>query len=148
MLRLTYSFAAIGLAIAVGGCASEDGINPDGDVYDGIEVDTAITLLGTEPFWGLDIAAEADGAHAARFSTPDDIDGRTFALTRFAGNNGLGFSGELEGEQIQVAITPGECSDGMSDRNYPFAATVLLAEDSLFGCAYTQGDPFDGPQNP
>ncbi|MEO1648689.1 MAG: hypothetical protein AAFR32_07715 [Pseudomonadota bacterium] len=148
MVRSILVVAAVALFTGLSGCSSGDGIDPDGEVYHGVGAETAITVLGTEPFWGLDIGAEANGAHAARYTTPDNMDGAAFALARFSGNNGLGFSGELEGKPVQVAITPGECSDGMSDRTYPFAATVMLGDDTLFGCAYTDETPFSGPQNP
>ncbi len=69
-------------------------------------------------------------------------------MVRFAGNNGLGFSGELEDETVQIAITPGECSDGMSDRTYPLNTIVHLANANLQGCAYTSDAPFTGPDAP
>lgn len=130
------------------GCAQSDGIDSDGAVYNGIDADTAITLTGTEPFWGLTISAAIDGAHTARFTETNDIADAAFQATRFAGNNGLGFSGELDGEQVQIAITPGDCSDGTSERAYPFAATVAWGEVTLLGCAYTKVTPFVERETP
>ena len=141
------SLAVLPLA-ALSACAQGDGVDSSGTIYDGVSAQAAITLLGTEPFWGLDIEPESDGQHAARFTSPEDIDGSAFTLTRFAGNNGLGFSGKLDGKAVQVAITPGECSDGMSDRGYPFVATVALGEALLRGCAYTSETGFTGPEEP
>lgn len=130
-------------------CTPSDSIDTSGSVYDGVSAQASLTLTGTEPFWGLEIAAAAtDGSHSARFTQPSDIEGREFSVTRFAGNNGFGFSGELAGEAVQVAITPGDCSDGMSDRRYPFAATVAWGESTLLGCAYSSDAPFEGPDTP
>lgn len=142
--------AALCLAalVPLSGCAQSDSIDSSGAIYDGVSADASIMALGTEPFWGLDIEAESDGQHAARFTTPEDIDGSDFTLARFAGNNGLGLSGTLDGKAVQVAITPGECSDGMSDRLYPFVVTLALGEALLRGCAYTSEAPFTGPKNP
>ncbi|MEO0699615.1 MAG: hypothetical protein AAFY81_07840, partial [Pseudomonadota bacterium] len=109
------SFALLAL-LPLNACAQGDGIDSSGAVYDGVSTDATIMALGTEPFWGLDIEPESAGQHAARFTSPEDIDGSAFTVARFAGNNGLGFSGELDGKPVQVAITTGECSDGMSDR--------------------------------
>jgi uncharacterized membrane protein len=134
--------------IILAGCEPGDGIDPGGKVFAGIPEEAEITLSGTEPFWGLEIEAAAQGLHRARFTVPEEPDGRALTLSRFAGNNGLGFSGELDGKPVQVAITPGECSDGMSDRRYPFTATVAWGDEALLGCAYTSDEPFEGPVTP
>lgn len=138
-----FSIAPLALAslAVLTGCGASDSIDDSGAVYDGVSPDTAIKLVGTEPFWGLEIAAQSVGQHRARLTTPENIDGREFVVTRFAGNNGLGFSGELGGKPVQVAITPGECSDGMSDRVYSFAATVALGDTVMFGCGFTDNEP-------
>jgi len=132
---------ALGACALLFGCSQSDSIDSDGAVYDGIDADTAITLTGTEPFWSLTIAAASNGAHLVRYTDPSEIDGRIIRATRFAGNNGIGFSGEWEGKTVQIAITPGECSDGMSESVFPFAATVAWGEDTLLGCGYTEAAP-------
>ncbi len=148
---MNWSFPASALlatSVLLGGCEAGDGIDQGGKVFADISADAQITLTGTEPFWGLEIDAAEGKEHPARFSQPGDIDGRAFTLSRFAGNNGLGFSGELAGRKMQVAITPGDCSDGMSDRRYPFAATVAWGDETLLGCAHTSNAPFTGPAEP
>ncbi len=134
--------------MALCACAQSDSIATDGAVYDAISPEASITAAGNEPFWGLEIGPAKGGRHKARFTTPEDSIGREFYVTRFAGNNGLGFSGELTGVPLQVAITPGECSDGMSDRTYPFAATVAVGETTRLGCAYTSDASYKGPEAP
>lgn len=133
------------IALSVAACQPSDGIDRSGKSYDGVAADATINLVGNEPFWGMEIAPR-DGSFVATYSTPENIDGIVFEVSRFAGNNGLGFSGEIEGEAVQVALTPGECSDGMSDRTYPFTATVKIAETTLYGCGYTSDHPFSGEE--
>jgi len=136
-------------AFGLAGCAQSDGINQDGAVYEGIVPDAEISLIGTEPFWGIDIApGPKSSGYLAVYASPENVDGQSFTLVRFAGNNGLGFSGELDGRPVQIAITPGDCSDAMSDRTYPYTATVKLGDITLRGCGYSGDVPFTGPEEP
>lgn len=120
-----------------------DTIDPNGKTFDAVAPEEVVTLTGTEPFWGMRIA---DGQ--ARYSNPDHPEGTAFAVTRFAGNGGLGFSGTLDGAAVTITLTPGACSDGMSDRSYPYVATVALGEATLRGCGYTDRQPFTGDAAP
>ena len=112
------------------------------ETFDGIADDDVINLVGTEPFWSMEIKQGL-----LLYTTPV-IPGEPRYCRHFAGNNGLGISGELGSEALQIAVTPGECSDGMSDRTYPFTATVSLAEQQLNGCGYTSSTPFSGDPAP
>lgn len=142
--RYTSKFA-IGLcALALSACAETPGeISRDAAPFDGIDAAAKISAGGTEPFWGLEIEPQPQG-FTAKYSTPDRPDGEPFAVTRFAGNNGLGFSGQWEGKAAILALTPGQCSDGMSDSIYPYTATLLLGDDTLYGCAHTDLEPITG----
>ena len=122
-------------------------ISRDTQPFDGIAPTATISLTGTEPFWGITIEPD-ETAFRATYTSPENIDGTAFAVTRFAGNNGLGFSGEMEGEDFIATVTPGDCSDAMSDRNYPYTATVALGDRTLIGCGYTSDEPFTGEQAP
>ncbi len=142
-LRLTALFVLL-----LAACSQTPGeISQDTQAFDGIAAEATISVLGTEPFWALEIESEGDG-HRATYSSPENPEGTRFAVDRFAGNNGVGFSGMLDGEAISAAITPGDCSDGMSDRSYPYTATVSLGDSTLFGCAYTSDEPFTGNAAP
>lgn len=146
MPRIAHSAAAAAaLSLLAAACtpAQRDGIDPDGKAFDGIAADEAITMTGTEPFWGMTIK---DGR--ASYGNPDHPEGREFAVTRFAGNNGLGFSGDWEGTAVTITLTPGQCSDGMSDRTFPYVATIALGEETLRGCGYTESQPFTGDPAP
>ncbi|MCH2486757.1 MAG: hypothetical protein MK010_03305 [Erythrobacter sp.] len=144
------SFAALA-ALALVGCGGSASSGPDAretTAYTGIASGEAITLSGTEPFWNAQIESGT-----MRYSTMEDQEGTTFPVERFAGNNGLAFSGRTPGENasgisVDVAVTPGECSDGMSDRSYPFVATLVVGSETRRGCAYTDRQPFVGPDRP
>jgi uncharacterized membrane protein len=60
----------------------------------------------------------------------------------------LSFSGELAGASFEMTVTPLECSDGMSDRTYPFTVTLEIGEDLRKGCGWTEREPFEGPAAP
>jgi uncharacterized membrane protein len=137
--------AALGAALLLTACSpqSDDAITTDTAPFDGNAADEIITLAGTKPFWGMTIANDV-----ATYTTPENTDGSVFEVSRFAGNNGLGFSGRLDGADVVIAVTPGECSDGMSDRTFPYTATVVLGEQRLAGCGHTDRQPFTGPAAP
>jgi uncharacterized membrane protein len=142
MTRRTSALAALLLGLAA--CTSgNDAIDPEGKTFDAVAPDDVVTLTGTEPFWN----ARIEGG-AATWTTPDNPGGKAFPVSRFAGNNGLGFTGTLDGEAFTATLTPGECSDGMSDRRYPFVATIALGGETLAGCGYTDRQPFAGPEAP
>lgn len=109
----------------------------DSAPYSGVAVTDTIRLVGTEPFWGGELR---DGRFV--LTTPENQAGEVIAVRRFAGNNGLGFSGALRGDRVDLAITPGVCSDGMSDRSYPFTATLRLGDEQRSGCAWTERQPY------
>ncbi len=133
------------LAATLPACApaSEDGIDPQGQTFDAVAPQEIVTFTGTEPFWNLRV----EGGEGL-WTTPDNQPGTRMAVTRFAGNNGLGFSGELDGKTLTATLTPGQCSDGMSDRKFPFVATIALGEETLRGCGYTDSQPFTGDAAP
>lgn len=123
--------------------STADTIDPQGKTFAAIAPEEVISLTGTEPFWGMRIE---NGK--AKYTNPDNPEGRDFGVTRFAGNNGLGFSGVWEGTAVTISLTPGQCSDGMSDRTYPYVATIALGETTLRGCGYTDRQPFTGDAAP
>jgi len=129
-------------ALCLASCGAGNG-EPMQNRYDGIGPNETIYLTGTEPFWNMKISAES-----LTYFTPESPVGRKAAVARFAGNGGLGVNGTLGGEALIIAVTPGDCSDGMSDRTYPFTATVGLGEDTLLGCGFTDSSGFTGEESP
>ena len=99
-----------------------------------------IRFAGTEPFWGGQVAGTS-----LTYTAPDNLDGSVITVERFAGRGGLSFSGRLDGRTFDLAITPGDCTDGMSDRTYPLVATLQLGSEQRNGCAWRDSDDL-GPQ--
>jgi uncharacterized membrane protein len=113
------------------------------EAYDGIAADETVRFTGTEPFWGGQV-----GNGSLTYNTPDNPDGATIAVERFAGRGGLSFTGTLEGAELEMMVTPLECSDGMSDRTYPFTVTLKIGDDLRNGCGWTERQRFTGPEAP
>ena len=126
-------------ALALVGCTPSTGTDSQVAAFDGIAPDETIHFLGTEPFWG----GETSGDELT-YTTPENIDGTTIAVRRFAGNSGIGLSGTLEGEIFDMTVTEGTCSDGMSDATYPFTVTLRIGDEQRSGCAWTDRHPRHG----
>lgn len=139
MIDRTVALALLLLSVACAPAAKRDGIDPQGEPFDKVAPDETVTLTGTEPFWTLTIAGGK-----GTWTTPENPSGTAVSLSRFAGNNGLGFSGTLDGEALTATLTPGNCNDGMSDRRFPYVATIALGGRTFEGCGYTDSEPFTG----
>lgn len=113
------------------------------ETFDAIAVGETIRLVGTEPFWGGTVT----GGELV-YTSLENQAGERIAVKRFAGNSGLGFSGTRNGQPLDLTITRGVCSDGMSDRSFPYTATLRLGAEQRTGCAWTDRQPFTGPANP
>ncbi|MGB3754518.1 MAG: hypothetical protein WA954_11560 [Parerythrobacter sp.] len=105
--------------------------------YNGIGADETIYFSGNEPFWGGETTGET-----LRYTTPEHPDGSMFSVRRFAGNNGLGITGSLEGKSFDMVVTPGTCLDTMADRAYPYVVTLMLNKELREGCGWTERQPF------
>ncbi len=93
--------------------------------------------IGTEPFWRLEIDTTG-----LRFTTPDDTMGiRWPPLTPLARGDTLRWFGETERAAVEVGIWPGRCSDGMSDRVWPYQAAVRVDSTNHRGCAESRARP-------
>lgn len=143
MLKRYSRPAAVCMALAILSACQNGPDQAAAPRFDGIAEDEVIHFTGTEPFWG----GQVEGTMLT-YSTPENIDGETFSVKRFAGNHGLGLSGQLDTAQFDMTITPGECSDGMSSREYPFTVTVSIGGEVREGCGWTDSQPFVGPPNP
>ena len=99
-----------------------------------------VRFTGTEPFWG----GEVTGAQLT-YNTPEDIEGTQIAVERFAGRAGVSYSGEFQGAPFDMMVTLGQCSDGMSDRTYPYTVTLEVAGEERRGCAWTDDNPRSAP---
>lgn len=87
-------------------------------------------FTGTEPFWGGTI----DGT-TILYQTPEDQTGKRIAATLAKEGATTRYSGELDGQPFVLKLTPGTCSDGMSDTVYPLHAVLAVHGESRQGCA-------------
>jgi uncharacterized membrane protein len=97
----------------------------------GVDLSQPVRVLGTEPFWGIDLNASElvySGVDRAeqRAPRPEPALQGTVATYEAITTTGTAIS-------IMLAAT--ECSDGMSDRTYPLTARVKVGDEELSGCA-------------
>jgi len=101
---------------------------PGGAVFE-----TPMRLVGTEPFWGgtvSDALITVEGADRPSLRMPAGERRVTGAGVSWRTRTAAGSPTE-----VVVTLTPETCSDGMSDRVYPFRAEVALGAEVLRGCA-------------
>ncbi|MEE4351018.1 MAG: hypothetical protein V2J26_12390 [Pacificimonas sp.] len=111
--------------------------------FAGIAADEVVSFGGTEPFWSVTLSGDT-----ATYRTPELPAGEAIAVTRFAGRGGVSWTGEYAGRRFALTATPGLCSDGMSDRTYPYFTLAEVDGRTLEGCAHTDRQPFTGPAAP
>jgi hypothetical protein len=80
------------------------------------------------------LGADIDGT-VLTYSTPDFPAGAKITVARRAGPDFVEFAGTLDGKPLTLRIAAGPCSDGMSDRVYPYAVTREIGPDIERGCA-------------
>ena len=138
-IQAVISFLA--LAAALSGCsASSDKTDepaatapPTPVVIGNIDLVQPLRVLGTEPFWAIDVAHETlvltrPGVADVTAPTSDPVVTGTTAV----------YSGTTNtGQTLVMTLIATECSDGMSDRIYPLTAKVELGEETLNGCGNT-----------
>jgi uncharacterized membrane protein len=90
-----------------------------------------LRALGTEPFWALDIETSE-----LRFRTPDDTAGVRFpaAAPSLTGDT-VSWTARRDSIAIEAHVWPGKCSDGMSDREYPYTVRLTVTGTLHHGCA-------------
>ena len=90
-----------------------------------------LKAIGTEPFWGARIEGRC-----VTYLTPENQTG-TRVWARFSGSRDAGsWVGSLGGKSFELRTSPSPaCSDGMSDRQYPVAVTLMVNGERRTGCA-------------
>lgn len=126
------------LATACGGNDSgAPGNIDDTRPFAGVDQDDVLQLIGTEPFWGGEVRGSV-----MTYTTPDNPAGETVTVESFGGRGGLSFSGQMGAGKFDMTVTPGKCSDGMSDRIFPYVVMLRLPDESRNGCGWTNEKPF------
>lgn len=104
------------------------------------QVPASFRALGTEPFWAV-ISSETGTGAGLRYSTPENIDGTQVTIEDEIVQPALRrLTGTMDSKSFTIELTPGQCSDGMSDRVYPYTAHLGIDGESFAGCAR----PLDG----
>jgi len=86
--------------------------------------------VGTEPFWTLKVRAEGmtlDRPEHPKVATANPG-------VRADGDQGV-WDATLGEQRLVLRLTPGDCTDGMSDRHHGYSAEVWIDGETLRGCA-------------
>lgn len=86
--------------------------------------------LGTEPFWSVETLPGK-----LRYASPEQPNGVTFAVTFGQSGARSRYIGTMSGAAVALTIAPGKCTDGMSDRSYPYTAALTIGDHAMRGCA-------------
>ncbi|MEC4817390.1 MAG: hypothetical protein SAK29_29570 [Scytonema sp. PMC 1069.18] len=92
-------------------------------------------VVGTEPFWNVNVSKRG-----IVYSSPE-VKKQTFPYVKPLKAEGrpedLVRVYQLKGRNNSTLIIKkvNSCSDGMSDKNYPYSATLILGNQVLEGCA-------------
>jgi uncharacterized membrane protein len=91
--------------------------------------------IGNEPFWNVQVSEKEN---LIDFFNPMEAKYYHFVYAKpaekrkskvYTSENSVG------GHKIKVTITPGNCSDGMSEREFIYSSEVVLDGNSYTGCA-------------
>jgi uncharacterized membrane protein len=111
--------------------SSEDAAPPaDAPIMVGPDYSGDFDAIGTEPFWAVKV--RADSVSLARPDYPEVTTANPGV--RADGEQGV-WDGAAGERRLVLRLTPGECTDGMSDRRYGYAAEVWIDGETLRGCA-------------
>ncbi len=107
-------------------------------------LESDFNLLGTEPFWAIQISKEDQTTTVSR---PGESDARIGYPAESKGEGGaVVLTAPAPEGDIVMTLTRKECSDGMSDRTYPWSAVVVIEGTTLTGCGASKEFIRDTPQ--
>jgi len=100
---------------------------------------------GTEPFWSAAVTRDQ-----LTYTTPENnaAGGVTVPAVRQDGAENALITATIDGQAFQLLVTPGACSDGMSDKTYPWTVERTLGEESVSGCAEPPAADSEAPKAP
>jgi len=134
-MRFALLLSAASAAVALAACSQPAEKLPanaaEARVLAGVDLDQPLRVLGTEPFWAVEIAPT--GLTYSGVDRPEQK----------AANPGPALQGTVAvwttateaKTPLVVTLMATDCSDGMSDRTYPLTARVEIGTESLTGCA-------------
>lgn len=128
MRLIRYLLAAVAL-VGMAGCVTlaptQAGRFPD-----------RLVGLGTEPFWNVTVNGGQIG-----YRDPETPNQQTAQVSRHSEGGRLHLTGRLDGRALRAVFVTEQCSDGMSDRTYPYSLVLTLGGRTLRGCAYPAPSP-------
>lgn len=89
-----------------------------------------LRVLGTEPFWGIQV--QGDALH---FTTAEDPAGKLMVAPPKQRADGIEYAGDDAGTAFALTLVKRDCSDGMSDRTYAYQASFRYGQTRYTGCA-------------
>jgi uncharacterized membrane protein len=100
------------------------------------EYEAAMDLTGSQPPWSLRIRK-----NSLALSRPGRVDIMSENPGPSIASGAAVWSATAVGQggSLKVTLRPGHCSVGMSDREYPYQATVETGGETLMGCAAPAG---------
>lgn len=100
-------------------------------VFGGLDLSQPFTVRGNEPFWAIAVTSatlDYNGVDRPQETAANPGPQVTTAVATFTVTTSLS-------NPLVVILTPGPCSDGMSETVYPLNATVIRPGETLTGCA-------------
>ncbi len=100
-------------------------------VFGGLDLSQPFTVRGNEPFWAIAVTSatlDYSGVDRPQETAANPGPQVTSAVATYTVTTSLN-------NPLVVVLTPGPCSDGMSETVYPLNATVIRPGETLTGCA-------------
>lgn len=93
----------------------------------------ALRAIGTEPGWAAEVGAGAQ----PKISLQLDYGQRKLEVAQATViEESNGFAGDTnDGTAVSLTYKREQCSDGMSDRDYPASVTLQVGDQQYLGCA-------------
>lgn len=101
-------------------------------VFSGLDLSQPFTVRGNEPFWNIAVTPatlDYNGLDRPQETAPNPGPQVSLAVATYT------VTTSLNNNPLVVVLTPGPCSDGMSETVYPLNATVIRPGETLTGCA-------------
>ncbi len=94
-----------------------------------------LDLMGMDPFWAIQINT-ATKTSKLSLQGAGDMAATYPVQSRGAVQDSIVLTSQSPAGDIVMTLVPsGKCQDGMSDRQYPWAATVTFKGQTFEGCA-------------
>jgi uncharacterized membrane protein len=102
----------------------------------GAEFKVDFSALGNEPFWRVDIKGTNIVLTRPGESGPDPVTAQAANAGMAATVDSATWTAQAGTTPVVVKVTKGDCSDGMSDARYAYAAEVTWGSETLKGCGF------------